>query len=121
MHLLNIPISHSDERGFIQDLLVDTIDSITRISFAQNAIRGNHVHRETTQWTYILKGQIQVATTVKDELVLQNFETNQMFVSLPNEPHAMRALVPAEILVFTRGPRSGASFESDTFRVELIK
>jgi hypothetical protein len=35
-----------------------------------------------------------------------------------NEAHALRALEPSEIMVFTRGPRGGRNYETDTYRLE---
>jgi hypothetical protein len=35
----------------------------------------------------------------------------------PVEHHAVLALEDTDMLVFTRGPRSGENFESDTYRL----
>jgi hypothetical protein len=36
----------------------------------------------------------------------------------PGVPHAWKALEDTDCLVFTRGPRSGEDYESDTYRLE---
>ena len=34
------------------------------------------------------------------------------------EQHALRALEDSELLVFTRGPRGGKEYETDTYRLD---
>ena len=109
------PESFSDERGAIRDLLTEPIDSITRITTAKDAVRGTHVHRRTTQWTYVLSGCLLMANG-KD---ITNVGPGELVVHEPSEPHAWRALVDTDCLVFTRGPRSGDRYEEDTFRLEV--
>jgi quercetin dioxygenase-like cupin family protein len=120
MRRVEVEPAHIDHRGEISDLILEQIDAITRITFSIGAIRGNHVHKETTQWTYIVSGRIEAFSDNNGELVSEIFEPGDMFVSLPGDPHAMRAILISEILVFTRGPRSGADYASDTFKFELI-
>jgi hypothetical protein len=121
MHKIDLLPAHSDDRGKITDLIVGDIDSVTMITFSKDSIRGNHVHSETTQWTYVVKGEIEAFSVDKLGLPVSCvFKPGEMFVSLPSEPHAMRALIESEIIVFTRGPRSGQKYESDTVRYKLI-
>lgn len=102
-----------DHRGVIQDILTEQIDSITRIRTVQGAVRGNHFHKETTQWTYVLNGMLIITDGSHDVWV----GPGEMVVHRPGEPHAWKATVDTDCLVFTRGPRSGADYESDTFRL----
>lgn len=102
-----------DERGVIQDLL-GPIDSVTRITTVKGAVRGNHVHERTTQWTLVLKGRLLMVTgSIRHELW-----PLEMAVHRPGTPHAWKALEDAECLVFSRGPRSGEDYETDTVRLE---
>jgi quercetin dioxygenase-like cupin family protein len=57
---------------------------------------------------------------VNERVISDVFSAGEFFVSHPNEPHAFRALEPCEILVFTRGPRSGMNYKLDTFPAKLI-
>jgi quercetin dioxygenase-like cupin family protein len=106
--------SFEDDRGLIQDLLTEKIDSITRIFTRQGAVRGNHVHNRTKQWTYVLTGNLYV-TNGKSHVYLG---PGELVVHEAGEPHAWKATQDTDCLVFTRGPRSGAGFEDDTFRLE---
>ena len=40
-----------------------------------------------------------------------------LIVTYPNEAHALQGVTEAELLVFTKGPRGGKEYESDTFRL----
>lgn len=102
-----------DERGVIQDLLTEPIDAITRIRTVKGAVRGNHVHRRTTQWTYVLSGSLLVASGTTDRIA----GPGEMLVDEPGVPHAWKALEDTDCLVFTQGPRSGSEYESDTIRL----
>lgn len=107
--------SFTDERGVIQDLLVEPVDSVTRIHTVKGAVRGNHVHHRTTQWTYILSGSLLVVSGDSETVA----GPGDMLIDLPGVPHAWKALVDTDVLVFTQGPRSGANYESDTDRLEV--
>jgi quercetin dioxygenase-like cupin family protein len=37
----------------------------------------------------------------------------------PNERHALQGIEESTLMVFTRGPRGGKEYESDTFRLEV--
>ena len=120
MHKLTPLNSFVDNRGVIEDLVVESIDAVTRITFTPKAIRGNHFHNETFQWTLVTSGEIEASTIVNGVVVTEKFKEGDFFVSRPGEPHAMQAIEPSEILVFTRGPRSGISYQTDTHRIQVI-
>ena len=109
---------HEDERGVIQDLL-GPVDAVTEIFTRQGAVRGNHVHEQTTQWTYVVSGSLVVAHRKPgDDLPVQwTAKPGELVVDDPGVAHAWRALEDTVVLVFTRGPRSGANYEDDTRRL----
>ena len=111
------PGRHEDDRGVIQDLLVAPLDAVTRIWTRKGAIRGNHVHAETTQWTYVVSGLLRVMTQQGGRLRDRTYGPGDMACELPGVAHAWEALEDTEVLVFTKGPRSGTAYESDTFRL----
>lgn len=120
MHILNIAQAFEDARGTIRDLIIDEIDSITEITFNPGSIRGNHVHQYTTQWTYVIFGELTMATIESGKALEKKIKPGDLVVSLPDEPHAFRARTQAKILVFTKGPRSGSNYEQDTRKVAII-
>lgn len=107
--------SFSDERGKIQDLIIGPIDSVTWIHTVQNAVRGNHYHKYTVQWCYLLSGSMLVVNGDETKVV----EAGQMMVEEPGVPHAWKALEPTDCIVFTLGPRAGDQYESDTYRLDI--
>jgi quercetin dioxygenase-like cupin family protein len=111
---------HADERGAITDLLVgEQIDAITLITSVKGTSRGHHYHRETTQWVYILEGRIKLLSQMPDAAIETTIlEKGDLAVTQPLERHAMNFLEDSSFLVFTRGPRSGRDYESDTYRLD---
>lgn len=118
---LSVEASHEDERGSITDLLVDKeINAVTSLTLLRGAVRGNHFHRQTTQWTLVTTGEITYAERKGDgPLKTHVAGVGGFFVSEPGVSHAIRAESDASIIVFTSGPRAGQEYESDTFREEV--
>lgn len=110
----------SDERGRIVDILEgEPIDSATIIHSNAGAVRGNHVHQETYQWVYVVTGSLlYVVEDADGERHSGVVREQDILMTGPNDAHAMKALEPSVMVVLTRGPRSGQSYESDTFRLE---
>lgn len=106
--------AHEDERGRIQDLVYGPLDAATRISTAAGHIRGNHLHHRTRQWTYLLSGRLLVHDGQRERVL----KPGEMVEHSPGTPHAWKALEDADCLVFSSGPRAGADYESDTYRLE---
>ena len=125
MKKIKIKINHRDARGVIIDLLQKKkINAITHITQKKGKIRGNHFHKKTIQWNYLIKGKIKVVTKKRNkgmqEMILSR---GDLVVTSLNESHAIKAIEYSEYLVFTQGPRGGKEYEKDTFRLSkpLIK
>lgn len=110
---VELPDAFTDERGWIRDLIVDPDEAVTRIHTVKGAVRGNHFHKLTTQWTYVLSGSLQIA----DGHNVMIIGPDEMVVHYPTEPHAWKALEDTDCLVFTSGPRA-ENYESDTYRLD---
>lgn len=110
-----MPDRFEDERGVIQDLLDGPIDSVTRIFTRQGAIRGNHIHEHTTQWVYVVSGELLVAEGTEHRL----HGDGDFFEERKGLPHAWKAMSDCTVLVITRGPRSGQNYEMDTRRLDV--
>jgi dTDP-4-dehydrorhamnose 3,5-epimerase-like enzyme len=109
---------HSDDRGTIEDLLEGPIDSVTEIFTRQGAVRGNHYHKETTQWTYVVSGCLRICRCDGGVIVEVIVGADEMVKDDPGISHAWKAIEDTVCLVFTRGPRSGEGYEDDTYRLE---
>lgn len=108
---------HEDDRGLIEDL-IGPVDAVTRIVTKRDAVRGNHVHFETTQWTYIVSGALLIATRLPaGKASSRIYHSGDIACETPGTAHAWRALTDVTVLVFSKGPRSGENYEQDTFRL----
>jgi len=115
----------TDDRGSITDIfhLVD-MNSGCLITNTPGAIRANHYHKLTTQYTYVLTGSIDYYSKPVDSEEPANVITagpGEFIISEPNEIHAWRTgSEGCTLIAFAQGPRGGEDYESDTIRVESI-
>jgi len=119
MELIALKPAHTDARGSITDLIADDdINAVTLITFAKGAVRANHYHEHTVQWNYVIAGEILLATQMpgKDK-VERVLKPGDFAVTRENERHALKGLTESEVLILTKGPRAGARYENDTFRL----
>ena len=122
----HLEINHSDARGTIRDIFVSSPkDHCSIITFAPDAVRANHFHKESTQYTYVIDGEIAMASRVVDENGEPKSEVEKTVLRAgdlvthpPLHAHAFRALSAATILAFADGVRGGNNYESDVFRLE---
>ena len=125
MQVIHPQAVHKDDRGEITDLLQrEQINAITLITFTKGAVRANHCHKQTVQWNYVISGKIKLVTQMPgDKIVETMLKKGDMAVTRENERHALQGLEDSCLMVFTRGPRGGDEYETDTFRLEepLIK
>jgi len=120
MQRLKTAPAFTDHRGEISDLLEnENINAVTIVTFTQGAARGNHYHKQTTQWNYLMSGRIRFVSQVPGEPVVETvLQPGDFVVTAPNVSHALIALEESSLMVFTKGPRGGKEYESDTFRLE---
>lgn len=110
---------YEDQRGVIRDLLAGPLDGVTEIFTVKGAVRGNHVHAHTTQWTYVVSGRLRVVHAAPGGTLSDTEHgPGRLFCEPAGVAHAWQALADTTVLVITRGPRSGAAYESDTVRLE---
>jgi len=125
MKKIKLKINHKDQRGLIIDLIEKkSINAITLITQKKGKIRGNHYHKKTTQWNYLLSGKIQIFAAKKNKKTTSIIlKKGDLVVTTKNESHAIKAIINSQFLVFTQGPRGGKEYENDTYRLSkpLIK
>jgi quercetin dioxygenase-like cupin family protein len=117
MHKTTVEVSHADARGFIKDLLVEPLDSVTVVVTEKGAVRGNHYHRLTHQWAYVVTGSLAIVTSEAGHVEEGVLSAGELMLSPPMQSHAWKALERTIVIVMTRGPRSGENYESDTYRL----
>ena len=73
MKKIKIKINHQDSRGVIVDLLEKKkINAITYITQKKGKVRGNHFHKRTIQWNYLIKGKIKIVGRIKNRGIKVN-------------------------------------------------
>ena len=119
MKKLKTKVNFKDKRGKITDLVEnENINGISVITFSKGAVRGNHFHKKTKQYNYILRGKIKFVSQNENEKIKSLLaRSGDLILTLPLEKHALMALEDSELMVFTVGPRTGKNYESDTFRL----
>ena len=113
-----------DKRGLIADIIYNTkINHIAYIVTKKNGIRGNHYHKKTIQYTFVLDGKIKYffkkKTSKKISFLI--LKKGDLIESKFNEIHAFKTLSKKSVmLALSAGIRGGKDYEKDTFRVDPI-
>jgi quercetin dioxygenase-like cupin family protein len=110
----------SDRRGTITDILDGTpVECVTLLTSRTGAVRGNHYHKKTRQYAYVLKGRFQVFAQREGREVRSSVVgTGELVITPPMERHAFVALEDSVLIACAHGPRSGRSYEADTYRLD---
>ncbi len=107
-------MTHTDDRGTIEDLKVGKDWSVTYISFKKGAVRGNHYHKKTVQYDVVLSGKL---LCFRDNAKFE-CEPGDCIHHLPKTKHAYKALADSKIMSICYGKRVGENYEEDTFRLK---
>jgi oxalate decarboxylase/phosphoglucose isomerase-like protein (cupin superfamily) len=115
----------TDDRGTITDIFYKAgMNHACLITNTAGAVRGNHYHKHTTQYTYVLTGSmVYYSKPVDSDGTPTEFlaRKGDFIISPPNEIHAMKTTVDGcTFIAFAEGPRGGEDYETDTYRVDSI-
>lgn len=119
-------INQKDKRGYILDIFVkDPKDHCSIVSFNDKAIRGNHFHKKSKQYSFILEGRLLMITSKVDrngkyigKKIRKIVKKNCLIIHKPFIAHAFKAQTKSKILAFADGLRGGRNYEKDTFRLK---
>jgi len=114
-------INFRDARGAIRDILDNVpVNCVTIITSKKGVTRGNHVHKKTIQYTYIVSGRVlYLARKGKGPVRSAVLPAGTMAISPAGEAHAVKALADTVFLSISRGPRHGNNYEADTYRLDV--
>ena len=121
MKIIKIRSAFEDERGRIVDILEnEIIEHVNLISFKKGAIRGNHYHKKSAHYNFVLSGALKLLTKAPGQSLKTRVVAvgDLVFIS-PKERHTLIAVEDSEVLVLTRGPRGGKNYEKDTYRLSF--
>jgi quercetin dioxygenase-like cupin family protein len=119
MKLTKIKITHQDKRGAITDI-VEKVDfnGATIILSKAGSVRGNHFHKVSVQYIYVLHGKmISRSKKQKKEMEEVILHSGDLISHEPYEAHMFEALEDSTFLVLSSGLRTGQDYEKDTFRL----
>ncbi|OGY64307.1 MAG: hypothetical protein A3I89_01300 [Candidatus Harrisonbacteria bacterium RIFCSPLOWO2_02_FULL_41_11] len=109
-----------DSRGNIFDILEIPVTHIGKITFKKGAVRGNHYHKKSTQYSYVIGGKLELTI-----MGLNNKKIKKIILSEgdlttipPKMIHIYRALANSSILDITTYARGKKGYEEDTIRVK---
>jgi len=115
---------YTDDRGSIFDLIENTVGHVGLITCKKGSRRGDHYHKESMQYTYIIKGKMELITK---SVVNENADTEKIIVDAgdmivipPRIIHTLHALEESVIVDATTLSRNADGYEKDTVRVVPI-
>jgi dTDP-4-dehydrorhamnose 3,5-epimerase-like enzyme len=125
MKKTKIKIAFKDSRGFIKDIFYkEKINHVAHIiTNNARAVRGNHYHKKTTQFIYIVSGSLNYwykTLNSKKKAKMIHVLKGEIVKTPPYEIHALTFNEKNEFIVFSKGLRGGKDYEKDTFRVSAI-
>ncbi len=122
-----LKINYKDKRGFILDIFVKkNINHCTIVSFNKNSIRGNHYHKKSFQYSFILDGKFlfkekkitNKKNGPKSKIKSNLLNKNNYIEHKPFNAHAFKCLSNSgKMIAFSKGLRGGKDYEKDTFRL----
>ena len=120
MIIKKIKTNFQDNRGIITDIIVEErINYVTVITNLKDAVRGNHYHKETIQFLYVLNGSILVASKFEGKKMQKRIlREGHLLFNEANEWHAIKSIEDSTLLILTRGLRGGKNYEADTYKLD---
>lgn len=123
---VHLPINYADDRGSIRDIFVSNPkDHCCIITFTEGSVRANHFHKLSTQYTYLLDGELTMFTVKVDsngvyvgEVESEILQPGDLVTHPPLNAHAFIANKNSSILAFADGLRGGDNYESDVYRLD---
>ena len=120
MEIKKIKCIQEDERGSITDI-VEQVDfnGATIIRSKVGSVRGNHFHKKTIQYVYVLSGKMKcLAQKPQQKVMMVIVEPGDLVSHDLFEAHSFEALEDTLFLVLSSGLRTGKDYEKDTYRLE---
>jgi quercetin dioxygenase-like cupin family protein/SAM-dependent methyltransferase len=111
-----------DERGIITDLLNEKISHVGMITTEKDAVRANHFHKLSSQYSYILSGSFEVLLALvekPDNVKRVEVSAGELISIPPNVIHKFKAIERAVMIDMISESREGEGYEDDVYRVEI--
>ena len=118
--------SFEDKRGKIIDVFVNAPkEHCLIVTFTKGAVRGNHFHKKSTQFSFVLSGELDFYFAKVDKkngklkkVKKRTVKKNTFITHEPYEAHAFKSKKRSILVAFSCGIRGGIRYEKDTFRLK---
>ena len=118
--------SFVDKRGLIIDVYVNAPkEHCLIVTFEKGAVRGNHYHKKSTQFSFLLSGELDFYYAKIDKkngkvkkIQKKIIKKNTFITHKPYEAHAFKSKKKSILVAFSCGIRGGNKYEKDTYRLE---
>lgn len=110
---------YKDERGIITDLLNENVHHVGLITSVKGCVRGNHYHKQSIQYTYVLSGKFEVALANKDNMEKVEkiiLHIGEMIIIQPGIIHTFKALEDSTMIDIISLSRGEDGYEKDTIK-----
>jgi|SRR3989338_953530 len=112
----------TDARGSITDVLNEKVNHVGLVITKKDAIRANHYHKLSTQYSYILSGSAEVSVAKFDKASrVEKFILNSgdLVTISPLIIHKFKAIEDFIMIDVISESRAGTGYEDDVIRVTL--
>lgn len=108
MRVLKPEFVHSDIRRTIKQLVTADLKQINMYTANKDAILGNHFHKETNEFFFVIKGQVylELYNILSGERTSKIFDSGDMFVVNPMEVHTIECMTDVKLMTFLDKPYS---------------
>ena len=122
-HIVKLPDSHKDDRGYIQPLCDLNMKSASLIYSKPNTWRANHYHKKDWHYCYVVSGKIEylhrpTGSKVEPKVIMVN--QGEIIFTPPMIDHGMKFPEDTVFLTLSRNPRDQATYEADVVRVDFV-
>ena len=122
--IIKLDIAYEDERGIILDIFEsEPKEHGSLITFNKGSRRANHFHKESTQYLFLISGNLIMRSgevdddgNFKDKIKQDIIKPHMLVTHKPYEAHAFEASENSTILAL-RADSGGKNYEKDVYRL----
>ena len=107
MRVLDTEFVHRDSRRTLSQLLTADIKQVNLYEAQEGSVLGNHFHKRTTEYFYVLQGTL----VYNNQMTV---EEGTFFVVYPEEEHTLTCLTYVKLMTFLTKPYTQE--EPDTWK-----
>ena len=111
---LHLAPAFSDRRGTITNLLAWPTQHVALITSGPGAVRGNHVHKTDSHFTYLLSGRCHYHQMVDGVIESCEMNAGDLILTAAGIPHALVADEESTFLALCTAERMHGKYENDT-------